>query len=213
MEMQIRHFDNVPAFVAALNLSVTVQGLGELSVDVAWGGMWYALVDAAALGLAIENWNGPKLVELGERTKRAVHAQFTPVHPDNPRIKGVSAIAITEPMEDGPDGKVAKNTVIVSPGRFDRSPCGTGTCGRMAVLHARGQLGVGETFRHRSIIGTEFVNRIRGTTKVGDYEAVLPTVRGRAWITSFKQGCAGPNGSVPRGFRVGDQWHVSQDPE
>ncbi|KAF2150555.1 proline racemase [Myriangium duriaei CBS 260.36] len=205
-------FHNVPSFVAALDLPIQVPGLGTVPVDVAWGGMWYVLVDAAALSLQITNAHGPKLVELGERVKRAVQAQFTPVHPENPEIKGVTVLAITEPLEDGSDGKVAKNTVVVSPGRFDRSPCGTGTCARLAVLHARGQLQVGETFKHRSIIDTELVCHIRGTTKVGNYDAVLPTVKGRAWITSYKQVVLDPTDPFPTGFRVGDQWHQSVDP-
>lgn len=205
-------FDNVPSFVAALDLKVKVPGLGEVIVDVAWGGMWYALVEASALGLSIANEHGPQLVELGERVKRAVQEQFTPVHPENPSIKGVSINVITEPVEEGQDCKISKNTVVVSPGRFDRSPCGSGTCARMAVMYARGQLKVDEIFRHRSIIGTEFVNHIRGTTKVGDYDAVLPTVQGRAWITSYKQIVLDPEDPFPTGFRVGDQWHVSQEP-
>ncbi|KAK8141685.1 hypothetical protein G3M48_010060 [Beauveria asiatica] len=205
-------FDNAPSFVAALDLKVHVPGLGQVVVDVAWGGMWYALVEAEAIGLEITNENGPLLVERGERVKRAVQAQFTPVHPENASIKGVSIIAITEPVEEGDGCKMAKNTVVVSPGRFDRSPCGTGTCARMAVMHARGQLDIGQVFRHRSIIGTEFVNHIRGTTKVGEYDAILPTVQGRAWITSYKQIVLDPEDPFPTGFRVGDQWHVSKDP-
>ncbi|KAM3451628.1 hypothetical protein MY3296_005153 [Beauveria thailandica] len=205
-------FDNAPSFVAALDLKVHVPGLGQVVVDVAWGGMWYALVEASAIGLEITNENGPLLVERGERVKRAVQAQFTPVHPENASIKGVSIIAITEPVEEGDGCKTAKNTVVVSPGRFDRSPCGTGTCARMAVMHARGQLDIGQVFRHRSIIGTEFVNHIRGTTKVGEYDAILPTVQGRAWITSYKQIVLDPEDPFPTGFRVGDQWHVSKDP-
>lgn len=179
-------FDNVPSFVTALDLKDKVPGLGDVIVDVAWGGMWYALVEASALGLSIANEHGP--------------------------LKGVSIIVITEPVEESQDCKIAKNTVVVSPGRFDRSPCGSGTCARMAVTYARGQLKVDEIFRHRSIIGTKFVNHIRGTTKVGDYDAVLPTVQGRAWITSYKQIVLDPEDPFPTGFRVGDQWNVSQEP-
>lgn len=206
-------FDNVPAFVAALDLQVDVPGLGTVSVDVAWGGMWYALVDAASVGLKVENKYGPRLVEVGERIKRAVQAQFTPVHPENPSIRGVSILAITESLHDDGPEKIARNTVVVSPGRFDRSPCGTGTCARLAVLHARGQIKEGEVFRHCSIIGTEFETYIRGTAKVGEYDAVLPTVKGRAWITSYKTIVLDPTDPYPNGFRVGDQWHVSGDPE
>ncbi|PHH91478.1 hypothetical protein CDD83_317 [Cordyceps sp. RAO-2017] len=205
-------FDNVPAFADALGLEVQVPGLGPVSVDVAWGGMWYALVDARSIGLAIHNRHASRLVELGQRIKRAVQSQYTPVHPENPEIRGVSILAITDPVEQEADGKAARNVVVVSPGRFDRSPCGTGTSARMAVMHARGQLEIGETFKHRSIIGTEFVNRIHGTASVGDKEAVLTTIQGRAWITGYKQVVLDPDDPYPRGFRVADQWHESAGP-
>ncbi|RCI16462.1 hypothetical protein L249_2662 [Ophiocordyceps polyrhachis-furcata BCC 54312] len=205
-------FDNVPSFVDALDLPIDVPGLGVVDVDVAWGGMWYALVDAATIGVRIENSCAGKLVEVGQRIKRAVQSQYTPVHPDNRKMAGVSILAITDPVEDdGSEGKVARNVVVVSPGRFDRSPCGTGTSARMAVLHARGQLKLGETFSHRSIIGTEFVSRIRAVTRVGEHEAVVNSIQGRGWITSFKQVVLDPTDPYPQGFRVGDQWHVSVD--
>ncbi|RDA83182.1 hypothetical protein CP532_6438 [Ophiocordyceps camponoti-leonardi (nom. inval.)] len=205
-------FENVPSFVDALDLPIDVPGLGVVSVDVAWGGMWYALVDASSIGVRIENRYGGKLVEVGQRIKRAVQAQYTPVHPENRKFAGVSILSITDPVEDdGSGGKVATNVVVVSPGRFDRSPCGTGTSARMAVLHARGQLGLGQTFRHRSIIGTEFVSRIKAVAEVGGREAVVNLIQGRGWITGFKQVVLDPTDPYPRGFRVGDQWHVSDD--
>lgn len=202
-------FDNVPAFVFKLDYQVLVPGLGEVTVDIAWGGMMYVLVDAASVGLKIESQYSTQLVEIGERIKRAVQASYTPVHPENPRIKGVSILEFTEPLAQEDGCKAAINTVVVSPGRFDRSPCGTGTCARLAVLHARGQLAESEVFRHRSIIGTEFTSHIRGTTQVGKYQAVLPTVAGRAWITSFKQVVLDSSDPFPEGFRVGDQWRMA----
>lgn len=205
-------FANTPSFVAKLDLEVDCPGLGKVVVDIAWGGMWFVLIDAQSCGLKVDNAYGPQLVEVGQRIKRAVQRTYTPVHPENPGLKGVSVLAWTHPLEDAPEGKVALNTVVVSPGRFDRSPCGTGTCARMAVLHAKGQLKVDETFIHKSIIGTEFVNHIRGTTKVGEYDAVFTTVKGRAWITGTKQVMLDPSDPFPRGFRVGDQWHVGIDP-
>ncbi|KAL4945551.1 hypothetical protein BDV06DRAFT_209403 [Aspergillus oleicola] len=169
---------------------------GEMKVDIAWGGMIY-------------NKNGPGFIEVGERIKRAVQEVYTPVHPENPDIQGVSILEFTEPMQEGFDGeKSAVNTVVVSPGRLDRCPCGTGSCARMAVLHAGGQLGVGETFQHHSIIGSTFDCHIRGTTRVREYEAVLPTVKVSAWITGYKQMVLDSTDPFPLGFRVGDQWHV-----
>ncbi|KAJ9302422.1 hypothetical protein DTO217A2_7415 [Paecilomyces variotii] len=203
-------FDNVPAFVFALDYKVRVPGLGMISVDIAWGGMIYVVVDAASVGLRINNRNGPKLIDIGERIKQAVQNAYTPVHPENPGIRGVSILEFTEPLRQEPSGeKVAVNTVVVAPGRFDRCPCGTGSCARMAILHARGQLEVGEKFQHRSIIGSSFECHIRGTTKVGEYDAILPSVKGSAWVTGYKQMFLDSTDPFPLGFRVGDQWHMS----
>ncbi|KAI9929633.1 hypothetical protein ASPWEDRAFT_156187 [Aspergillus wentii DTO 134E9] len=204
-------FDNVPSFVYVLDLKVEVPGLGTVLVDIAWGGMMYAIVDAASIGVVIDNTKGPQLIDLGERIKKAVRETYTPVHPENEQIRDVTIVEFTEPLQIKPDGtKSAVNTVVVSPGRFDRCPCGTGSCARMAVLHARGQLQVGESFDHHSIIGSTFTCHIRGTTKVGEFDAVLPTVKGSAWITGFKQMVLDPSDPFPTGFRVGDQWHVTE---
>ncbi|OOQ83778.1 proline racemase [Penicillium brasilianum] len=201
-------FDNVPSFALELDYKVNVPGLGEVTVDIAYGGMMYVLVDAASLGLMVSNQQARQLVEIAERIKRATEAAYTPVHPENSGIKGFSVLAFTEPLKIEDGVKVAMNAVVVSPGRFDRSPCGTGTSARLAVMHSRGQIQEGEVFKHRSILGTEFISRIRGTTKVGKYQAVLPTVKGRAWITSFKQVVLDSADPFPEGFRVGDQWHM-----
>ncbi|KAJ4268999.1 hypothetical protein NW762_003071 [Fusarium torreyae] len=203
-------FDNVPSFCFGLDLEVDVPGLGKFKYDVAWGGMWYALMDVNQTGLSIKPENTQKLVELGERIKKAVQATFTPIHPENSGIRGVTVFAFTEPLTTRAGGKWAVNTVVVSPGRVDRSPCGTGTSARMAVLHARGQLAEGEDFVHVSITGSEFHCRIRGVAKVGDYPAVLPTVKGSAWITGLQQVMLDPTDPFPTGFRLSDQWHVSQ---
>ncbi|KAL2818578.1 proline racemase [Aspergillus granulosus] len=196
-------FDNVPSFVFKLDYEVDVPGIGKVSVDIAWGGMIYAIVDATSLGLRINNQNGPKLIEYGERIKGALkQADFIPVHPENPSIRGVSILEFTEPLDR--NKMEATNTVVVSPGRFDRCPCGTGSCARMAVLHARGQLAVGEKFTHRSIIGSTFECHIRGTEKLGKYDAILPTVKGSAYIYGNKQMLLDPNDPWPVRFRVGE---------
>ncbi|CEI63694.1 Trans-3-hydroxy-L-proline dehydratase [Fusarium venenatum] len=204
-------FHNVPAFVFALDKEVEIPELGKIKVDIAYGGMIYILVDAASVGVKIKNTNGAKIVELGERIKRAVAAQTGFSHPENAEINIMSVLEFTEPLEPYKDGKAATNTVVVSPGRLDRSPCGTGTCARLAVLYERGQLNEGEPLYHRSVIGTEFIGRIHGTTRVGNYSAVYPSVTGSAWITSFKQVVLDSTDPFPEGFRVGDSWHL--DPE
>ncbi|GKZ85662.1 hypothetical protein AnigIFM56816_011633 [Aspergillus niger] len=178
-----------------------------VSVDIAWGGMVYGFVDATTLGISINNQNGPKLIEYGERIKDALQkAPFVLVHPENPGIRGVSILQFTEPLHR--DTLRAVNTVVVSTGRFDRCPCGTGSYARMAVLHARGQLAVGERFQHHSIIGSTFDCYIRGTQKLGD-DAILPTVKGSALINSFKQLVLDPTDPWPVVFRVGYQWHMA----
>ncbi|KAG4270656.1 proline racemase [Fusarium proliferatum] len=204
-------FHNVPAFVFATDKEISVPELGTVKVDIAYGGMIYVLVDAASVGLKIKPTGGTRLVKVGERIKRAVMEQTDPVHPENPGIHGVTIIEFTEPLYEYKDGKSANNTVVVSPGRLDRSPCGTGTCARLAVLHAKGELKEGENFYHRGITGTEFVGRVEGTTKVGEYSAIYPSVEGQAWITSFKQVVLDSTDPFPEGFRVGDTWHL--DPE
>jgi proline racemase len=201
-------FDNVPSFVWDLDFPIDVPELGPIKVDIAWGGMVFILVDIEVAGFDINSANGAKLVTLGEKIKRAAQKQIEPVHPENDDIRGISNFLwIAGPTTKG-DVVQALNATVVSPGRLDRSPCGTGTCARMAVMHARRQLAVNQEFLHRSPIGTEFQGHIRGLTKVGRYDAILPTVKGRAWITGSKQVVLDPQDPFPEGFRVGDAWHV-----
>jgi proline racemase len=206
-------FNNVPAFVFKLDYQIQVPEfpeLGTITLDIAWGGMIYAVVDATKIGIKISHTNGPRLIQIAEAIKCALNkSDYIPVHPENPSIKGVSILEFTEPLNR--QKMEATNTVVVSPGRFDRCPCGTGSCARMAILHARGLLAVGEHFTHRSIIGSTFDCHIRATTRVGEYEAVEPTVKGSAWINSFKQYVLDPTDPWPTGFRVGDQWLVTED--
>ncbi|KAH7141635.1 proline racemase family [Dactylonectria macrodidyma] len=193
-------FDNVPAFVYALGKEIEVPGLGTVAVDIAYGGQWYVLVQAEALGVRVETINADRLIDLGKRLKSAVLADCLPTHPENPAICGINNVIITDPLEEWPEGKTVKHTVIVTPGRLDRSPCGTGSSSRLAILHARGLIKVGESVKFRSIINTEFVGKIRGTAKVGTLDAVLPTIKGRAWITGERSVYLDPEDPFPTGF-------------
>jgi proline racemase len=168
-------------------------------VDIAYGGQWYAIVQASDLNIAVQASDGDRLIDLGKRLKEAVLAQCMPTHPENPAICGINNVIISEPLVDEDGKKSVKHTVIVTPGRLDRSPCGTGSSSRLAVLHARGQLGIGEGVIFRSIINTEFTGRIRGLGKIGDVDAVLPTIRGRAWITGERQVRLDPDDPFPTG--------------
>lgn len=201
---EVVEFDNVPCFVCLLDAEVAVEGFGKVKVDIAYGGMMYALVDASALGFKIEASEARRLAELGEKIRLACRAQLTVVHPANPEIKGVSCVQFHQPFQGS--GKVSRNTCIVSPGRCDRSPTGTGLSARLAVLHARGRMKVGEDMVHSSIIGSEFRGRIKEETSLGDCPAIVPSIRGQAWITGFHTYVIDASDPFPEGYVVADTW-------
>jgi len=209
-------FENVPAFAVHLDKEIEVPQLGTVKVDVAYGGMFYVIADAAALGLQLTPDCGRDIVRVGEMVKAAAREQLPVVHPENPGIAGVTiAVLSAAPTKRGAH---AKNAVVVSTGQLDwarpatwtgaidRSPCGTGTCAKMAVLHAKGQLTLNRDFVHEGILGTTFTGRLIREAKVGPYRAVAPTISGRAWITGYAQYVLDPEDPLPQGFTVGDIW-------
>jgi trans-L-3-hydroxyproline dehydratase len=200
-------FTNVPCFVEQLDASLEVEGLGTLRVDVAYGGMWYAIADAKALGFAIEPEEARDLSVVGERIRAAAREQLTCTHPENPDIAGVSIVQIAEPWQGV--GQVTKNAVVVAPGRLDRSATGTGLSARLAVLHARGLMNVGDSMTHASAIGSTFDGRIVEETRVGDRDAIVPAIRGSAWITGIWQVLVDPTDPYPEGYLLADTWGVS----
>ena len=214
-------FENVPAFAVHLDAPVEVPELGTVTVDVAYGGMFYVIADAVPLGLALTPDEAGDAVRIGEMIKAATQEQLDCVHPDNPEIRGVTIAQLTAPPL-GPDAD-GRNTVIVSTGKLDwdrpstwkgvldRSPCGTGTCARMAALHAKGRLPLNQDFRHEGILGTTFTGRLLRKTDVGEYRAVVPTLTGTAWITGFAQYVVDPEDPFPNGFTVGDIWSSQED--
>jgi proline racemase len=199
-------FTNVPCFVEQLDAALEVEGLGTLAVDVAYGGMWYAIADARALGFAIEPGEARDLSLTGERIRAAAREQLPCVHPENPEIAGVSIVQLAEPWQGA--GNVTKNAVVVSPGRLDRSATGTGLSARLAVLHARGQMGVGDSMTHASAIGSTFDGRIVEEARVGDRSAIVPAIRGSAWITGIWQVFVDPDDPFPEGYLLSDTWGV-----
>jgi proline racemase len=199
-------FHNVPAFVFALDRHVEVPGLGTIKVDVAYGGMIYALVNAAALGFEVVPSEAATLVDVGERIKSAAAVQVPVVHPENAAIHTINQTLFATPLRNGCGGKRSRNAVVVSPGRLDRSPCGTGTSARLAVMHARGEITVGERLVHESILGTEFIGTVLGTSNSGGVTAVQTSITGSAWITAFHQYVLDPSDPFPNGYRLGDTW-------
>jgi proline racemase len=143
---------------------------------------------------------------MGELIKAAAAEQLPAVHPENSAIHTVNQTAFVGPLEVVDGVKTSKNAVVVSPGRLDRCPCGTGTSARMALLHARGELAVGEPFRHRSILDTEFACRIVATSAAGGVAAIVPEVSGRAWLTGISQYGIDPEDPFPQGYRLADTW-------
>lgn len=209
-------FRNVPAFAVYLDRPVEVPQLGTVTVDVAWGGMFYVIADAAPLGLRLTPDEGRDIVRVSEMIKAAAREQLPVVHPEQPGFAGITIAQLSGPPSR-PDAHL-KNVVTVSTGRLDwsrpstwtgvidRSPCGTGTCARMATLHARGKLGLHEDFHHEGILGTVFTGRLVEETRVGPYRAVVPTLSGRAWVTGFASYVVADDDPFPEGFTVGDIW-------
>jgi proline racemase len=199
-------FRNVPSFVMHHRAPVDVPGLGEIVVDVAYGGMIYVMVRAEELGFTLAPQEARTLVEVGERIKLAAAAQLPSIHPENPGIHTINQTLFAGPLTERGGIKTAKNAVVVSPGRIDRSPCGTGSSARMALMHLEGELAVGEAFTHLSILDTEFACAIEAVTKVGDVAAVVPRVAGRAWLTGVSYYGADPEDPFPHGYRLNDTW-------
>jgi len=195
---------NVPSFADRLGATLEVQGLGTVTVDVAFGGMWYAIADAHALGLALEPGEARELCETGERIRLAAREQLPCEHPENPKIAGVSIVQLAGPWQGV--GNVSRNAVVVAPGRLDRSATGTGLSARMAVLHARGKMGAGDSMAHASVLETTFEGRIVEETTVVDRPAIVPAIRGSAWITGITEVLVDPTDPFPEGYLLPDTW-------
>ncbi len=188
---------NVPAFSLGLDRHVTVPGLGDVEYDIAFGGNFYAITELEKLGLPFERGRKQELLEAGLAIMSAINEQAEPVHPVNPEIRGCHHVNLLAP---GSDERHSRHAMAIHPGWFDRSPCGTGTSARMAQLHARKLLAIGDEFINESFIGSRFIGRLVEETTVGDLPAVIPTITGRAWITGTAQYMLAPDDPFPAGF-------------
>ena len=186
-------------------------------VDVAFGGQFFVLARAEDLGVGFEPSDVPALQSIGSRLKLAVNRQYPVAHPLNPGIDSINLVMITGPSPGpGIDGRNAmvmptdklSDDPATWTGALDRSPCGTGTCARMACMQARGELAIDEPFVHMGMLGTTFTGRLIGQTKVGDYPAVLPTITGRGWVTGRSEWVLDESDPFPEGYTIGDIWPV-----
>jgi proline racemase len=191
---------NVPAFLAARDREVDVEGWGTIPYDMAFGGNFYAIVDAATAGVDVDPAQADRLIACGADIMAAIDAVDRPVHPADPRIAGCHHVVLHAP---GRDGAHARAATSIHPGWLDRSPCGTGTSARLAQLHARGALAVGEAFVSESVLGTRFTGRVVEETEVAGLPAIVPEITGRAWITGMGQYLLDPEDPFPAGFRLG----------
>jgi len=174
---------NVPAYLAAEGIEIHVPGLGPLSLDVSYGGNYYAIVEPQGAYTGLDDLGASRIIELSGLVRERVRAAFHPVHPDEPSINGVSHVLWADkPKGQGADGR---NAVFYGDKAIDRSPCGTGTSARLAHLHAKGRLKVGDAFVHESYIGSRFIGRVEDEATVGGHKAIIPSIEGSAVATGF----------------------------
>lgn len=193
-------FLNVPSFLYQRDLKITTQSFGELTVDIAFGGAFYAYLDAAQAGLKVVPEQVRDLIQLGDEVKQVVMAATTLQHPQVPELNTLYGTIIDGPPRDPANDQA--NICIFAEREVDRSPTGTGTSGRVAQLLARGQMALGETLRNESIVGSVFTGKALSLTKVGKFEAVMPEVSGSASIVGFNQWVVEPGDELGTGFLV-----------
>lgn len=190
---------NVASFTLGLDQKVNVPGFGEVTYDMAYGGNFYAIIDADQVGIEFKRENGQRFLDAGLAISDAINAQNPPVHPENPEIKLCHHVDFISP---GSNALHWKNAMAIHPGWFDRSPCGTGTSARMAQMVTRGLMKDSDTLINESWIGSQFQGRIAGRTKVGTFDAIIPTFTGRAWVMGTAQWRLDPEDPFPAGFLV-----------
>ena len=191
---------NVPGFLHSTGLEAECPGIGTLKVDVAYGGNFYAIVEPQAGYRDMADFTAGQLVQMSPVLRKNLNAKYTFQHPENPTIKGLSHILWTGAPKA--EGAHARNAVFYGDKAIDRSPCGTGTSARMAQLAAKGKLKVGDSFVHESIIGSLFKGRVKEAAKVGNYEAIVPSVEGWARVTGYNTIFIDDRDPYKHGFQV-----------
>ena len=207
---------NVPAFVVHKDYPLDVPEYGVVPTDIIFGGQFFAQTDLKHFGLEVDSNRGRELTRVGALIKLACNEQIVLEHPENPDINRVNLIFMHE--GDPTPGKPARNAMVMTQGRLDRkdpstwsgaldrSPCGTGTSARLAGLYARGLLKIGEELISESPIGSRFVGKVLGETKVGQYDAIYPSITGSGWITGYGKWVLDDTDPFPQGYTIGDIW-------
>ncbi|WP_321813171.1 MULTISPECIES: proline racemase family protein [unclassified Paraburkholderia] len=203
-KVQSVRFTNQPSFVYHSDERLDVDGLGLISVDVAYGGETFVLVDAAAIGLALEPSEARELCVIGEAIKCAANKRLQVQHPMNSQLTGIGQVQFMGPVVRDGSSLSSRNAVVLSPGRLDRSPCGTGTSARLALMYARNEIAVGDTLIHESLIGARLESRIERAVMEGPQSGVVTSVEGRAWITGLHQVGMDPSDPFGAGFALHD---------
>jgi proline racemase len=197
---------NLPSFADRLGAKLDVAGLGTLTVDTAYGGDSFVIVDAERLGFALEESEARELAVSGMKITAAANEQLGFTHPENAGWDHISFCAFAGPVLIEKGERTSRSAVAIRPGKIDRSPTGTAISARMAVMHARGELRVGEGMTGVSIIGSRFVGRVVREVQVAGYQAIVPSISGRAWITGTHQMMLDPDDPWPHGYRLTDTW-------
>lgn len=200
------YVQNVASFADQIAVPLEVEGLGTLTVDTAYGGDSFVVVDAADLGFSIAEDEAKDIARLGVRITNAANEQLGFSHPENPEWDHISFCAFAGPLSETSTGFEGKSAVAIQPGKVDRSPTGTAVSARMALMAAKGQMQMGQSFEAVSIIGSRFTGRIVGHAQVGQRHAIIPEISGRAWITGTHQHMLDPEDPWPGGYRLSDTW-------
>ena len=190
--------ENVPSYVDRLDKTVDVPGYGEVPYSLAFGGNFYAMVELDDVNLEFDRKNQQEILKTGLAIMDAINDTDAPQHPT---IEGLDHVHHVEFIAPGSDAKLSRHAMAIYPGWFDRSPCGTGTSARMAELWGRGELELDTDFVNESFIGSRFTGRLIKETNVGDYDAVIPLITGRAWVTGIGQYMLDPTDPFPAGFQ------------
>lgn len=194
--------DNVPCFVEALDKPIATPQWGEVRADIAFGGVFYAIVDAEQVGLTIEPSQARELMEVGMVLKSLINEQVKVSHPELPGLDEIAYVMFRGWEADG----AVRTCTTLKPGRVDRSPCGTGSSANLATMHARGLIDIGGKQQSRSIIGGEFTAEVLGVTEVTGRQAILPRITGRGWIYGKEQLRIDKNDPFLTGFALSDTW-------